>query len=143
MRVSNLNQICKHIEASCRGSTIINIKKLAALGIRLHGRNVILIEFGLSFLFLISFGLFIFLASLEVSMLGLLFGAYLLLVGLNYLPLLLYAVVISRKNIAHSKASEESPRTGRTRKYSIQQLIILIPFLVLVLSVMQEMKTRK
>lgn len=81
--------------------------------------------------------------SLGVSTLGSLFGAYLVLVGLNYAPLLLYAIAISRRNIAHSKAGEESSRRDPTRKYSIQQLIILIPFVVLILSVMQEVETRR
>lgn len=66
-----------------------------------------------------------------------------MLVGLNYLPLLLYAIMVSHKKVAQVEAQKEMQRKDRTRKQSIQQLIILVPFLVLVLSVMQRIETKK
>jgi hypothetical protein len=70
---------------------LINVRNLVALDITLHGQRFILVEFGLGTPAIIIVGLLLISAS-SVPLLGL----YLLLTGINYLPLLAYATVLVR-----------------------------------------------
>ena len=74
-----------------RHDRFINVRKLAALDIVFHGYRLILIEFGLGTFLLALFGIWLTGRSL-------LLGSYLMLLGLNYVPLFVYAIAITRKN---------------------------------------------
>jgi hypothetical protein len=124
------------------GNRLINIRKLVALDILLHGRPFILIEYGLGIL--LGFGLG--LASQQIatglagSYVSLVLGFYLALIGVNYLPLLVYAVIISRKNSAQNEAESELQNKS---KYNRQQFLIFVPLLVLLVVVKQELDRPK
>lgn len=70
----------------------------------------------------------------------LILGAFVLLTGINYVPLLVYAVVIVRAGSA-SKEIEAGMTADRryVRKYSAQQPMIFVPLLILGLSLKQEL----
>jgi membrane protein implicated in regulation of membrane protease activity len=118
------------------GSRFIDVRKLVALDVLLHGRPFILAEFGFgtAFLFVLGFqqvvvGLGGFYVSLTV-------GLYLLFTGVNYLPLLVYAIIISRSNSAEDEAESELQDKS---KYNKQQFLVFVPLLVFILGVKQEL----
>jgi hypothetical protein len=111
---------------------LINIRKLVALDITLHGSKFILAEFGIGTPAIVAVGL------------GLMFngvfllGLYLFLTGINYIPLLIYAIHIVRaKTAANEVADGLAQDKHYNRKYSIQQLMIFIPLAVVLLSIFQ------
>jgi len=101
----------------------------------LHGPRFIIIEFGVGTPAILAFGLFV-----AYTGQGLI-GAYILLTGVNYVPLLAYATVIVRAGTAKFEIAEEMASDRHyVRKYSTQQLLVFIPFAVLLLAVAQELK---
>lgn len=64
-------------------------------------------------------------------------GFYLILIGINYVPILIYAVIISWKNTAYLEAETELEHKSR---YNKQQFIIFIPLLVFFIAVAQEFR---
>lgn len=111
------------------------VRKLVALDIALHGRRFIMLEFGVGTPAILAVGLF--LITYPASYL---LGLYLLLVGLNYVPLLTYAILIVRKNSAHEETEDGLTRDRHyVRRYGTQQLLILVPFAVVVLALVQEL----
>ena len=113
---------------------LINIRRFVAWDITLHGARFILLEFGLGTAALIVFGYW-----LMSTITSLYLGLYIFLVGINYLVLLVYAAIISSigsakfevdPNLAHDKHF--------IRKYGLQQLLILVPFAVLIITLIQE-----
>ena len=118
---------------------VVNFRKLVALDIILHGRKFILLEFGLGTPFMFALGLHQLLYGLES---GLLFsqviGFYLILIGVNYVPILIYAVIIAWKDSAHLEAEAELDHKSR---YNKQQFLIFIPLLVFLIAVAQEVRS--
>jgi hypothetical protein len=118
---------------------LINIRKLVALDITLHSPRFILIEFGVGTPVIILVGLWIMLTS-TVFILGL----YLLLTGINYMPALLYAIVLAGSGSAKIEVEYGLAHNKHyVRKYSLQQLMIFIPLAVLLIAIAQEIASRK
>lgn len=118
---------------------LIEVRKLVALDITLHGSLFIMIEFGVSTSIIVAFGLWLMFAT-NVFILGL----YVFLTGLNYLPLLIYAVVIVRAGTAKNEVEYGLTHCEHyNRKYSIQQFLIFVPLLVLLLATIQELSRPK
>ena len=67
-------------------------------------------------------------------------GMWLVSIAANYVPLFLYALSIARAGTAKAEGESERPHA---RRYGVQQVIILIPFLVVVIAVIQEGRRRK
>lgn len=108
---------------------MINVRKLAAIDILFLGPKFILAEFGLGVLLLPAFGIFTILRGHSVWQT--LFGAYLLSLGVNYVPLLLYGIAIARHHSARAELGDELVQKDRAmRRYRLQSLLLLIPFLV-------------
>jgi hypothetical protein len=76
---------------------VINIRKLVALDITLHGPRFILIEFGVGTPAILMVGGFL------ASTGQLVLGVYLLFTGINYVPALIYATLIVRAGTANSE----------------------------------------
>jgi hypothetical protein len=113
---------------------LLIIRRLVAWDITLHGTRFILIEFGLGTAALILFGYW-----LMSTISGLFVGLYLFLVGINYLVLLVYAVIISSLGSAQGEVDPDLAHDKHfVRKYGLQQLLILVPFAVLVVTLIQE-----
>jgi hypothetical protein len=112
------------------------VRKLVALDIVLHGPRFIMIEFGVGTPAILAFGLWLMSGSL-----GYLLGVYLLLTGLNYVPLLIYAVLVVRGNSARRETEYGLAHDRHyVRKYSTQQLLLFVPLAVLILAIVQELK---
>jgi uncharacterized membrane protein len=114
---------------------VINVRKLVALDIYLHGSRFILAEFGVGTPVIIAVGFWLILANILVL------GMYLLLTGINYVPLLVYATIIARSRTAEKEVEYGLKHDEHyNRKYSVQQLMIFIPLTIVVLTILQEMK---
>jgi hypothetical protein len=113
---------------------LIVIRKLAALDLTLHGSKFIILEFGLATPILIAFELYLMLTSV-----ALVFGIYLFLAGLNYLVLLVYAVIIVKKSTAEKEVEYGLTHNKHyVRKYSAQQVIIFVPVAIIIIATIQE-----
>ena len=115
---------------------IINVRRLVALDITLHGPRFILAEFGIGTPAIFIVGFLAYEGGDPFHL-----GLYLLLSGFNYIPLLAYAIVIVRRGAANQEVESELARNRHyVRKYSIQQLLIFIPFSVVLLAVVQILR---
>jgi len=124
---------------------MLNVRKLAALDLYFLGPKVILVEFGLGAVGLVALGLFSLRAGIphERGATFIAWGIYMLGVGINYLPLLLNAISITRRGSARKEIADElGDRRAAFRKYRRQSLFILIPLAVMVLAVVQEVQQR-
>jgi hypothetical protein len=69
-------------------------------------------------------------------------GLYLFLTGINYVPFLFYSVIIVRAMTAENEVAYGLANDKHfNRKYSTQQLMIFIPLAIILLTVIQELKT--
>jgi hypothetical protein len=114
---------------------IISIRKLVALDIALHGWGLITAEF--------IFGVF---GISAISLLlpgNTILSVYMMLIALNYVPILIYALAIKNRTKARKEAwIEMSSLDKYGHKYGLQQLLIFVPFAIIVVSVIQEILNR-
>jgi len=105
------------------------------LDITLHGPRFITAEFGIGTPVILAVGISLILAN------QLILGTYLLLTGINYIPLLVYMVVIVRKGSASAEVADYMSNDKHyVRKYSTQQLLLFVPLVVFWLAIWQELK---
>lgn len=135
-------------KASGGHERIINVRKLAALDIALHGAPLILAEFGIAIAIGAALGSWLITTAFSASQGGALFrfvlGAYVLCLAINYVPLLLYGVVIAwRKSARHEAAAELAEKDGRSaRRYGVQSLLLILPLVITILALAQELRGR-
>lgn len=120
----------------------INIRKLAALDMAFLGSGVILSEFALGVLGPIAVGIFT--VERGRSQWQSTVGVYLILLGFNYIPLLVYAIAIYRKGSAHDEIADDlAEKTEIAKRYFPQTLLLLIPLVMPILALFQERRRRK
>jgi hypothetical protein len=120
---------------------MIDVRRLAAVDLAYLGPKFILAEFTLGVLGPAALGIWTLLRSQGIG--GTLFGAYLVSVGINYVPLLLHAVDIARRGTARAEIADEAgDRKALFRKYRRQSLLLLVPLAVPVIALAQEWRTR-
>lgn len=124
----------------------INIRKLAALDIALRGPRLILIDFAAGVFAcggLGVFNLFTYFHSPDHSLYVVILGLALSWISLNYVPLLLYAIDIARRGSARQEvAFELEHKTVYTRKFAPQSLLMLLPLVVPIMAITQEIQRR-
>jgi hypothetical protein len=115
---------------------MIKIRKLAAIDIALHGSKFVLAKFGFAVAVLGYAGLS-----------GLLRGHgrsasawYFLCLSVNYLPLLIYSVLMIQNKSALEHAAPEIHERVSVRRYTLQQLWLLVPLFVPLAAILQELK---
>ena len=114
-----------------------NPRKLAAIDIVFLGSKLIVGEFAGGVLLCSALGTFVLLRghSFWQAMLGL----YLISLGINYVPMLVYAIVISRKQSARVEMSDELKDKRRAMaKYRRQSILLLVPLLVPIRAIAQQ-----
>lgn len=117
---------------------MINIRKLVAVDMTLHGTRFIIAEFAIGIVLPLILGFFAIRAGLFGSApvhREVVLGFWLIGVAVNYLPLFIYALLIARSGTVKE---EGQPELANVKRYSLQQVIIFIPFFVAVLAIMQE-----
>ena len=114
---------------------IINVRKLVALDITLHSPHFIMAEFGIGTPIILAVGIVL------MSSGPLILGVYLVLTGVNYVPLLIYAIKAVKGGTAKAEVAEDMSHDRHyVRKYSTQQLLLLIPLVVFWLAIWQEIR---
>lgn len=122
---------------------MINIRKLAAVDMVWLGTRIIIAEYAIGVILPLVLGLLSIRAGLlEPGIFNweTISGFWLVTIAANYLPLLIYAVLISRGGTVKE---EGQPELAHAKRYGIQQMIILIPFFVVVLALVQENRRRQ
>ena len=122
---------------------MINIRKLAAIDMAWLGTRVIVTEYAVGVILPLALGLLSVRAALhDGSIMGWegALGVWLVCIGLNYVPLLVYSALIARAGTAKE---EGQPEFVRARRYGVQQVIILVPLLVDVLAIIQELSQKR
>jgi hypothetical protein len=121
---------------------LIEIRKLAAIDMAWLGPKVILAEYAFGVLLPLALGMITLYSTLSSSnpfTWQTILGAWLISIAANYVPLFFYALSIAR---AGTLKIEGEPELRHARRYGVQQVIILIPFLVMVIAFIQERKRR-
>ena len=127
------------------GKAVMDVRRLAALD--MYGRRgskrrrrLILAEFVLAAIDVPLFGLAILRAAASAP--EALFGAYMIGVGLNFVPFALHAVSLARAGrLGAELADVDVP--AELRRYTAKQLFIGIPMLVLILGTVQAAASRR
>ena len=115
----------------------VNFRKLAAIDLAFLGPKFIITEFAVGVLFSIALGIFALLRA--HSLWGTAVGAYLVSLGINYGPMLAYAVALgSRENARLELGDELNEKRAAMSKYRRQSLLLLIPLVVPVLAILQR-----
>lgn len=105
---------------------MIDPRKLAAVDIVFLGPKIILAEFAIGILGPILLGILTLRKS--HSMGGMIFGVYLLLIGINYVPMLIHAISIVKNGMGRDEiAGELEDKQRMFRKYRKQSLYLLVP----------------
>jgi hypothetical protein len=122
---------------------MIKIRKLAAVDMLWLGAQVILIEYALGVVLPLILGFHSIRSGLFDSIHSTwetIMGIWLVSIATNYIPLFIYAVSIARGGTVKE---EGQPELARAKRYGIQQIIILVPFLVVLLALLQEFRRQE
>jgi hypothetical protein len=121
---------------------MISIRKLAAVDMLIHGKRFIIGEFAIGVLLALVLGLITLRSYLTGSLqfLWAILGIWLIGIAANYIPLFIYSVMIAKGGTVQE---EGQPELAHIKRYSVQQLILFIPFLVTVLTLVQESHQRR
>lgn len=108
---------------------MLNPRKLAAIDIIFLGPKFIIIEFAGGVLLCAALGVFILFRGHSLTQLVL--GLYLISLGINYVPMLIYAVAIAKGASARREIGNELDDKSRAMaKYRRQSVLLLVPLLV-------------
>jgi hypothetical protein len=120
---------------------MMNPRKLAAIDIVLLGSKLILTEFAAGVLLCVALGTFVLFWGHSFWQLAL--GLYLIALGINYVPMLVYAVAITRGQSARAEVGDELNDKHRAMAtYRRQSILLLIPLTVPILALAQERRKR-
>lgn len=121
---------------------MINIRKLVAVDMTLHGPRFIIAEFAIGIVLPLVLGCI----SIRAGLLGrvqiareIILGFWSIGVAVNYIPFLIYAILMATSGTVKE---EGQPELAQVKRYSVQQVIICIPFFVAVLAILQESSWR-
>jgi hypothetical protein len=117
---------------------MIGLRKLVAVDMVWLGTRVIVAEYALGVVLPLLLGMLSIRSGLfspVYSAWETVLGLWLVTIAANYIPLFIYAVIIARGGTAKE---EGQPELAHARRYGVQQVIILVPFLVVVLALVQE-----
>ncbi len=112
---------------------ILNVRKIVALDIALHGSKFIIFEFIFGVTFAFVLGPYLLKSNYLLSW-------YIITLGLNYVPLLIYAINITRTGSAKNESKDELADRKQLISYSIRQFVIFVPFSTILLSIFQELR---
>jgi hypothetical protein len=116
---------------------VLNPRKLAAIDVAFLGPKFVIAEFAGGVVLCFALGVFVLTRS--HSSLQFTLGLYLVSLGINYVPLLAYAVAITRKKSARSELGDElKDERQAMSKYRQQSMLLLVPLLVPILSLLLE-----
>lgn len=116
---------------------MVNVRRLAAVDLHGLGPKIIIPEFALGALGAPALGVLTLLRSGSTTMIA--FGILLIGLGLNYLPLLIHAIDLTRRSAAGVEIAGEASDSGALyANYRKQSLWLLLPFVVAAADVSQR-----
>ena len=123
-------------------SMTINPRKLAAIDIVFLGSKLIIAEFASGVLLSAALGGFVLFRSHSLKQTAI--GLYLISLGINYVPMLMYAVAISLAGRARAELGDElADRRQAMAKYRRQSLWLLIPFAIPIIAIVNLKGSRR
>ena len=117
------------------------IRKLAAIDIVFHGSRFIVAEFLAGVFGPLLLGLLSLLrgrAAWQTVM-----GVYMLLLAVDYVPLAIYAIILRRKGSARDEMAGELEQPETPSKYFRLSLLLLIPLVVPLRAIVEELRGRR
>jgi len=116
---------------------VLDARKLVAIDLVFLGAKVIIVEFAIGILFSAALGVFVLLRG-HGSLVQVVLGLYLISIGINYVPMLIYAIAITKANSARAELGSELDNKGAAMaKYRRQSLWLLVPLSVPVIVITQ------
>ena len=107
----------------------MNPRKLAAIDIVFLGSKLVIAEFACGVVLSAVLGAFVLFRSHSALQVAL--GTYLLSLGVNYVPMLIHAVAITRSGSARAELGDELGEPGRAMaRYRRQSLWLLVPLVM-------------
>src|SRR5262245_33808940 len=142
---NDVGSTSERVERAERTERIINVRMLVALDMALHGARFILIEFAGGIALCAAIGLWLVISGLPLGHAAVPFklvpGAYFLCLAINYVPMLLYAIVIARGHSARQEASAVMPEQSKFPvRYGVQQIFLVVPLMIPLLALSQELQ---
>ncbi|TAM83964.1 MAG: hypothetical protein EPN47_03920 [Acidobacteria bacterium] len=117
------------------------IRSLAAIDIALLGYKLIYAEYLVGVVLGLSFGFFV--LGRSQSMWHRALGVYLVCLGANYVPMLIYTIAIGSRQNAQAEIADELAESGQQRtmsRYRKVSLFLLVPLMAPVLAVIYEVR---
>ena len=115
----------------------INMRKLAAIDMVFLGPKLILAEYAAGVFFSAALGIFVLFRG--HSFWQIVLGIYLICLGINYVPMLFYALAISTRQDARVEMADElTEKRKAMSKYRRQSLLLLVPLFTPVLGITQS-----
>ena len=116
---------------------MLNPRKLAAIDLAFLGPKLVISEFTLGVLLSIALGVFVLLRG-HRSPAQIALGLYLISLGLNYIPMLVYAIAINKAKSARRELGNElDNKSAAMKKYRRQSVWLLIPLIVPIVALAQ------
>jgi hypothetical protein len=120
---------------------VLNPRKLAAIDLVFLGPKIIISEFAFAVLFSPALGVFVLLRGNRTPT-QIALGCYLISLGLNYFPMLVYAVAINAMKSARTELGNElEDKRAAMRKYRRQSIWLLMPLIVPIVALTQARKS--
>ena len=122
---------------------MLNPRKLAAIDLALLGPKIIITEFAAGVLLSVALGVFV-LVRRHGTLTQFALGVYLVSLGLNYIPMLIYAISINNATSARAElGSELEDKHAAMAKYRRQSLWLLVPLVVPLVALTQPRKVNE
>ena len=119
---------------------MLNPRKLVAIDLALLGPKFIIAEFAGGVLLSAALGAFVLFRG-HGSFLQSLLGLYLISLGFNYVPMLIYAITINRAKSARAELGNElDEKRVAMAKYRGQSLWLLVPLIVPIVALAKRQK---
>ena len=120
---------------------MLNPRKLAAIDLAFLGPKMIISEFAFAVLFSPALGVFVLLRG-NGTPAQIALGCYLISLGLNYVPMLVYAIAINKTKSARAVLGNElDDKRSAMTKYRRQSIWLLVPLILPIVALTQARKS--
>jgi len=124
-----------------RTAVLVNVRRLAAVDLLGLGPKIVIPEFALGAIGAPALGVLTLIRSMSTAMTA--SGVLLIGLGLNYVPLLIHAIDLTRRSTAAEEIADEGADRGALyAKYRRQSLWLLLPCVVAVADLAQRLSAR-
>ena len=124
---------------------LVNVRRLAAIDMygvsgSARRRRVILAEFIIGVIGMVGFGVWVSTNASDIT--SRMVGLWLVGAGLNYVPLAVYAVILSQRGALEAELAGADTRS-ELRRYGVLQLWILVPLSLIAVELQAVIRDQK